>query len=980
MSLPLPPRALPAAAVLALTTGLCTAVGVSSAQAVSPDVVLSEVYGGGGNSGAPYNQDFIELRNDSTTTVDLTGWSVQYASASGTTWQATLLSGNLDAGEHLLVGEAKGTTGADLPQPDITGHISLSGSNGKVALVETASPLTCGSECAGTTGVRDFVGYGTANDHEGSASAPATSNPVSVQRIGADTDSNGTDFVSAAPTPQASDPAAEPTTIAQVQGAAHRSPLEGGRVTGVEGVVTATSGNGFWMQDPTPDADPRTSDAVLVFTRTTPTVAVGDAVSVSGTVAEYRPGGSSSDNLTTTEIDSPMIVRTAVGQPLPTVTSVGVDGSDADRHVPATVIEDDASGSVETSGEFDPAEDGIDFWESLEGMRVGIGDAQVVGPTNRFDQTAIVPPGAGVRTERGGILLRREDPNPERILVDTPLADVPVADVGDSFTDVVGIVDYSFANFHLLATSSPELVDGGLTRETTTLGGDELSAATFNVENLDPTDPAEKFASLAEIVVDNLQAPDLVALEEVQDDNGSTDDAVVSAEETLTRLTDEIVAQGGPQYSWTQIDPVDDQDGGEPGGNIRVAFLYRTDTGLGLVERDRGGTTEDTDVESGPGGVQLTHSPGRVSPQADAWAATRKPLAAQFTWHERTIIAVANHFSSKGGDDPLFGRTQPPVLGSEDKRVQQAALVRDFVDEVAAVDPDARVLVLGDLNDFEFSPVLDELVGTGEDALVDLPRTLPENERYTYVYQGNSQVLDHIVVSRQLAADGYEYDIVHVNAEFTDQVSDHDPQVVRLDVPLPRATSLSLTAIPRSRVFGDDQRIRLSGDLNIAGDADPAGQQVTLQSRPFGESGWSDVAARQVGDGGGFAFVRRPEQTTTWRVVYTGPRDAASVSREVRTPVRFAVTARLDDRRVERGETARIRGVVAPAARGEIVRLQRRTASGWNRVDTSTVRRYGEYVTAYTPRRGRDVELRVRKLGNGSYARNTSAPVTLRVR
>ena len=96
--------------------------------------------------------------------------------------------------------------------------------------------------------------------------------------------------------------------------------------------------------------------------------------------------------------------------------------------------------------------------------------------------------------------------------------------------------------------------------------------------------------------------------------------------------------------------------------------------------------------------------------------------------------------------------------------------------------------MLGDLNDFEFSRTTDILVGSGSTALVDLPRTLPVNERYTYVFEGNSQVLDHILLSRSLASgpaarqapSAYAYDIVHTNSEFADAGSDHDPQVVRL--------------------------------------------------------------------------------------------------------------------------------------------------------------------------------------------------------
>ena len=98
--------------------------------------------------------------------------------------------------------------------------------------------------------------------------------------------------------------------------------------------------------------------------------------------------------------------------------------------------------------------------------------------------------------------------------------------------------------------------------------------------------------------------------------------------------------------------------------------------------------------------------------------------------------------------------------------------------------------VLGDLNDFEFSKTADILVGSGSTALTDLPRTLPANERYTYVYQGNSQVLDHILLSpnlvRTMANKKYSYDIVHTNSEFSDQDSDHEPQVVRLPVQVTR--------------------------------------------------------------------------------------------------------------------------------------------------------------------------------------------------
>ncbi|MPZ96942.1 MAG: hypothetical protein GEU96_19040, partial [Propionibacteriales bacterium] len=139
-------------------------VAVSPALAVSPDVVVSEVYGGGGNAGATYTHDFVELFNRGTETVSLAGWSVQYASASGTTWQVTPLGGTIEPGEHYLVQQAAGAGGTvPLPTPDAIGSISMSGTSGKVALSTAGTALPCGGDCDTDAAVRNFVGYGTAN-------------------------------------------------------------------------------------------------------------------------------------------------------------------------------------------------------------------------------------------------------------------------------------------------------------------------------------------------------------------------------------------------------------------------------------------------------------------------------------------------------------------------------------------------------------------------------------------------------------------------------------------------------------------------------------------------------------------------------------------------------------------------------------------------------------------------------------------------
>ncbi len=551
--------------------------------------------------------------------------------------------------------------------------------------------------------------------------------------------------------------------IHDIQGAAHISPLVGKQVTAVPGVVTALSTTGFWMQDPTPDRDPATSEGVFVYTKTKPTVATGDAVTVDGTVNEFRPSNAKT-NLTTTEIGATAVTATAHGVALPRVTVI--------RRTPHTVIENDATGNAETSGTFDPRQDGLDYWESMEGMRLELDDAQVVGPTNQYGEFTVVTKGASIRSKRGGVVARRDDFNPERLIIDDVLAKTPSVDVGDRLPGRnIGVLDYGFGDpmLHLLAT--PVVQHGDLPREETrTAKKNELSMATANVENLAPGDPATKFSGIADEIVKNLASPDLVNVEEVQDNDGAKDDGVVAADQTIAKLTAAIQAAGGPAYEWRSIDPVNDKDGGQPGGNIRVGFLFRTDRGLAFVDKPGGTSTNATAIENG----ELTYSPGRLQPDDAAWTDSRKPLAGEFTWQGKKIIVVANHWNSKGGDDPLYGPAQPPQMPSETQRSGQAAIVASFV---KSAGKKANLIVAGDLNAFDFSSQVKTLTDAG---LRDLPSTLPISQRYTYVYEGNSEVLDHILLSPSLAHQPYDYDVVHLNAEFAEQASDHDPSVVRL--------------------------------------------------------------------------------------------------------------------------------------------------------------------------------------------------------
>ena len=183
------------------------AVNVCPAQAPPSDVVISQIYGGGGNSGATYHNDYIELYNRGVASVDLSGWSVQYASAAGSGWSSNLqpLGGTIGAGEYYLIALASGgAPGAPLPDANITGQINMSGTSGKVALSDSFEPLTGNCPLANAH-VRDFIGYGSADCGEGATTAPGLTNASAALRQGngsIDTNVNHDDFVAGTPNPR----------------------------------------------------------------------------------------------------------------------------------------------------------------------------------------------------------------------------------------------------------------------------------------------------------------------------------------------------------------------------------------------------------------------------------------------------------------------------------------------------------------------------------------------------------------------------------------------------------------------------------------------------------------------------------------------------------------------------------------------------------------------------------------------------------
>ena len=622
------------------------------------------------------------------------------------------------------------------------------------------------------------------------------------------------------------------TPIYEIQGAGHTSALTG-QMVATTGIVTALGDDGFYLQSATGDGDIATSDAIFVFLDRLPNLRVGDRVNVQGTVEEFVPGGAGSGNLSTTQLVSPIISRLSGGNALPEAVLLGPDG----RSLPTEVIDDDQETPYNLLTEdleaYEPETDGIDFYESLEGMRVTIPDPVVVGPTNRFGEIYTYAGGSSPTglSDRGTLNIGPDDFNPERIQIDPDSAISPAAaialDVGDTLSDVTGVVGYAFGNYEVIPTETFTVTEGTLEPETSTLAptANQLTVASYNVLNLDPVVEAQtsvvgqninnidddqgdgRFAAIAADIVNNLNTPDIIGLQEIQDNDGAQLSAVSAADVTFQTLIDAIIAAGGPTYQFidtpglvpasaTEDGTLTNPVGGQPGGNIRVGFLYNPER-VSLVENSV---------------VPLTTPADQASNPENPFFGSRIPLAATFEFNQQEVTVVNNHFSSRGGSAPLFGQVQPAadlqdnleagVSGGLAARLAQAEAVQTFVSGILTEDADANVIALGDFNAFEFSPPLEAL----EADLNNLTNTLPENERYSFIFEGNSQALDHILVSDSLNA-GAEFDIVHVNSEFAaadDRASDHDPLLARLTlappvgVPVPPNPDLPPIAPPEA--------------------------------------------------------------------------------------------------------------------------------------------------------------------------------------
>ena len=575
----------------------------------------------------------------------------------------------------------------------------------------------------------------------------------------------------------------EVKNIGEVQGESHESPLVGKEVVINNVVVTKTDKTGFYVQDKVSDNNPRTSDAVYVASAEK--VESGDLLKVQGTVKEgymeeysVRPGQTfkkPAGSLTVTQIINATITKLGKAD-LPKALNIS-------EKMPKDIVDN-------TPTKYNPETEALDYWESLEGMRVEVTKPKVTGPQYKGDIYVLPGDYKGQKLNNiGGVNLRPGVQNTEVLPI--TVGNKFVAKAKDYFNEnITGVVTYKNKTYKIDPSSVPTLQDGGLKREVSKIypAEDKLTIASYNIENFSANNnghdetPEEKVDKIANSFIKEVHSPDIITLIEVQDNNGGVNDGTVDGVKSGEKLAQRIKSLGGPDYKYTETAPVDNgKDGGKPGANIRVAYLYNPKR-VTLIGKEKGGSEEAARFVNG----HLEKNPARIDPKSVHFEKVRKSLAAEFEFKGERIVVIANHLKSKLGDDAIYGSNQPSVENTKAKRIEEAKILNAFIKEGLRQNPNLKFVLTGDFNDFEFSDSVKTIVGN---ELVNLMAEHEQGDRYSYFYRGSNQSLDNILISKNIK-DKVVFSPVHINASFMEEhgrASDHDPVVVQIDFSKPAA-------------------------------------------------------------------------------------------------------------------------------------------------------------------------------------------------
>lgn len=592
--------------------------------------------------------------------------------------------------------------------------------------------------------------------------------------------------------------------ITDIQGVAFLSPLNGQVVNNLTALVTAKGDQGFYLSGE-PSDDIRVSHGLFVFSTSATVLAkvnVGDLISLGGKVSEFR-SSSSPNNLFITELTSPSNITVLSTNNTVTPLVLGQDRSPPTQQLSALDSGPDGFLSVPNNqsridtvnATLQPGKYGMDFWESLEGQLVKVPSPVAIDFQNSFGEFWVYGDWKLTgKNSRGGLTITIgpdgiPDANPETVIIGEPLDGTknPEVAIGFKLTDIVGVVHYQFGFFYILPLTAPTVLSTpdptvpASKIRSTTVDPCALTFGDYNVENMAPT--SSHLPTVAAHISHYLNTPDLLFLQEIQDNTGPTDDGVVSANLTLSTLVSAIANISKVSYSFVDIDPVNNQDGGQPGGNIRQAYLYRPEK-LQLVKGvPTGGSLDAVQVEEIFGKPRLTFNPGRIDPTNAAWNASRKPLVAQWRLSCGSELFTINlHLTSKGGSSSTQGDARPPVNLPVDQRTSQVEIVSSFAETILEKDRHANVIIAGDFNEFTMTrSVFASLTKIMHE--IDEVADVPPVERYTYVFDQNTEQLDHIFLSPALSKRQAQVEHIHVNnwsPSLSLRVSDHDPSVAKV--------------------------------------------------------------------------------------------------------------------------------------------------------------------------------------------------------
>ncbi|KAK7977824.1 hypothetical protein PG988_005314, partial [Apiospora saccharicola] len=548
-------------------------------------------------------------------------------------------------------------------------------------------------------------------------------------------------------------------TIGEINGDRFLSPYSGQDVSNVTGIVTAKGPDGLWIRSVRKGCDIRASDAIYIYGSAlskNASISTGDVLVLSGKVSEYR---SNKDYLYLTQITSPEVAAILEHGKQVAPKVIGKDTLSPPTEQYTSLDEGDVFAAPNNKSlvsvanpVLEPEQYGLDFWESLSGQLVTVKSPRAIGRPNQYGDTWIVGDWAtSGENGRGGLTATPKDSNPEGIVIGTPLdgsKNPTETKLGDTLEDMTGVVYQAFGFYRILpltkvtvaSSQEPALPPATLLTSDGVCSG--LTIGSYNIENFWPGDTAHVQA-VAQHIVNYLKTPDLIFLQEVQDDNGATDDGTVSSDLTLSTLAAAIeTASGGIGYSFTYVAPVNKKDGGAPGGNIRTAYLFRRDV-LALRDPNPAGPTTANEVL--PGGA-LKYNPGPIDPTNVAFSNSRKPLAAAWQTLDgnNTFYTVNVHWGSKGGSSSIHGDARPPVNGGVEDRVAQAEVTATFIAAILAEDPEAHIISSGDFNEYPFVKPITDFESRSRMEDLDVVAGIDVLERYSYLYDMNTQELDHM--------------------------------------------------------------------------------------------------------------------------------------------------------------------------------------------------------------------------------------------